>query len=262
MRRAITDVERAAAPGGRALLDSYLIEGYRLHERALRSRAPLHTVVASSSFLGDRSRRASLLREAIESAPCDRFVAADDLVAHLTGGRGNGPLLGLVSMGEEEDPARRAVAGASLLVACDVEDPGNVGALVRTSLASGAALFIAVGISDPYHPRAVRTSMGSLFRIAVARRPSPAAAIEELKSHGFHTVGAVARGGIPLPEVELPAAVPFALFVGREAFGLAGKTASSLDTLVTIPMASNIDSYSVNAAAAIALYGLSRTGRT
>ncbi len=136
-----------------------------------------------------------------------------------------------------------------------MEDPGNVGALTRTALASGATALIAAGISDPYHPRAVRTSMGSLFRIPILRVQSGKALLDELRTLGVVTIGMVTGGGTPLPRVDLRD-TPTALFVGREAFGLDGSTIDSLDHLVSIPMASAVDSYSVNAAAAIALYEL------
>jgi TrmH family RNA methyltransferase len=142
-----------------------------------------------------------------------------------------------------------------LLVALDVEDPGNVGALVRTALASGAAGFIAVGVSDPHHPKAVRTSMGSLFKIPVLSYPAYGPLMEELRSAGARSFGAVSSGGIPLPEIDT-AGNAVALFMGGEAFGLPEAVVSQLDTLVTVPMVSEVDSYSVNAAAAIILYEL------
>lgn len=258
-RRIITDVERAAAPGGRSLLGAYLIEGSRIHERAIRAGAPLRSVMVCESFLVDRSERASCLRgdlEAIESLR--RYVVSDDVVDAITGGRSIGPLLGLVSFPEQVDLGalvRRHGDKTSFLVVSEVEDPGNVGALTRTALAAGATAMIAVGISDPYHPRAVRTSMGSLFRIPIVRIQSGGALLAELASHGVVRVGTVTEGGTSLPDVDL-ADKPIALFVGREAFGLDGNTIDSLDRLVSIPMGSAVDSYSVNAAAAIALYEL------
>ena len=71
------------------------------------------------------------------------------------------------------DPAR-------LLVAVDVVDPGNAGALVRTAHASGAAAFVALGVTDPYHPRATRTSLGSLFRLPILRYATTAPFLAEL----------------------------------------------------------------------------------
>ncbi len=258
-RRVITDVERAAAPGGRTLLGAYLIEGSRIHERAIRAGAPLRTVMVSESFLEDQSDRAVQLRsdlEAIDSL--ERFAVADDEVDRITGGRKIGPLLGLVDFPEDVDLGRLVAhhgKRAAFLVVCEVEDPGNVGALTRTALASGAAALIAVGISDPFHPRAVRTSMGSLFRIPVLRLPSSDSILSEFASHGVLRVGTVTEGGTPLPDVEMRPG-PIALFVGREAFGLERGTIDSLDCLVSIPMGSSVDSYSVNAAAAIGLYEL------
>ena len=144
---------------------------------------------------------------------------------------------------------------ALVAVAVDVEDPGNVGALMRTSLAVGVAAFAAVGISDPFHPKAVRTSMGAVFKLPVLKRTDPGACLDVLAANGVGTVGAVSRDGVPLPEYRRPAG-RLALLVGSEAFGLPDAVVARLDGRVSIPQSSEVDSFSVNAAAAILLYSL------
>ena len=144
-----------------------------------------------------------------------------------------------------------------LLVGVDLDDPGNVGALIRTALAAGASGFVAVGCCDAFHPRAVRISRGSLFKLPVLTYPEVRPLLDDLRDQNVRTIGAVADGGTPLPEARI-AAGPLALFVGSEAFGLPGEVGAALAHRLTIPMAEGIDSYSVNAAAAILLYSLSR----
>jgi TrmH family RNA methyltransferase len=144
-----------------------------------------------------------------------------------------------------------------LLVAVNVEEPGNVGALVRTALASGADGFIGVGCTDPFHPKAVRTSMGSVFRLPMARHPETTALIQACHGAGLQTVGAKTTTGVPLPRAAFSDRGT-ALFVGSEAFGLEPEVCSKLDLEVTIPMGSEVDSFAVNAAAAIALYEIRR----
>ncbi len=79
---------------------------------------------------------------------------------------------------------------------------------------------------------------------------------EQLRSAGIRSYGAVSSGGIPPWQVDH--SVPGAFLLGSEAFGLAPELASQLDATVTIPMPSLVDSYSVNAAAAILLYEAGR----
>ena len=122
--------------------------------------------------------------------------------------------------------------------------------------ASGAA-FAGVGITDPFHPKAVRTSMGNLFRGPTLRFATAAPLLAELRTLGVRTLGAVAHGGVPLHEAPLDARA-VAVFMGSEAFGLPEEVTRAMDALVTIPMAAAVSSLSVNAAAAVFLYELRR----
>ena len=121
--------------------------------------------------------------------------------------------------------------------------------------AGGAAAVVSVGAGDPFHPRSVRTSMGSLFKLPTLRFDTSREAIAALDRLGACKIGAVSSGGSPLPRLD-PGDGPIAVIVGSEAFGLEPRLANTLDERVTIPMREGVDSYSVNAAAAILLYEL------
>jgi TrmH family RNA methyltransferase len=240
-------------------LGSFAIEGTRLVERGLRAGAPIKHLVVAKSFLDDPDPRCRKLLEAIESAGIPLHEVADEIVIEFTGQRDVGAIIGLV---RSPDPtsipailARDSVRRLRFLVGVDIEDPGNVGALVRTALASGAAAFIAVGITEPYHPRAVRTSMGSVFKLPILIRQQLAPLQEEFRVQHILTVGAVSSGG-PRPERIGNSEGHLALCLGSEAFGLPKSVIDSLDRQVTIPMEPGVDSYSVNAAAAVLLYAL------
>jgi TrmH family RNA methyltransferase len=221
----------------------------------------------SESAARDDTGRWREIRSELQRLDVETVIAPDDVLAELTGGRKNGPVVGIVSRPEPvsmaglmANTAANSTAGATkclplFLVADNVEDPGNVGAMIRTALAAGATGFAAVGISDPFHPRAVRTSMGSLFRIPVQCFASAKEAIDYFHAAGLEAVGAVSTAGVPLTELHFrPKQKGRAIFLGSEAFGLGEGTLERLDWMVTIPMASEVDSYSVNAAAAILMH--------
>jgi TrmH family RNA methyltransferase len=262
-RGVLADIERAATAAGRLAVGRFSIEGTRLHERALTSRTPPESALVAGSYRRSESDRLQRLCEQLEAAGCRLYEVPDAVISTLTEGRRNGAIVGLVPLPRAPRLGQVVAADqrpALLLVAVDVEDPGNVGALVRTALASGASVFVGVGLGDPFHPKAVRTSMGSLFRLPLLRYPRLGPLLDELRELGVATVGAVSSGGASLPCLQLKAPA-VALCVGNEATGLQGSTRSALDALVTIPMGSAIDSYSVNAAAAILLYELGRSRR-
>jgi TrmH family RNA methyltransferase len=230
-------------------------------ERALRAGASLKGVLLSESFREDPSPRIGELLKALATCGCRCETAPDPVLDDLTAGRGIGAVVGLVRLPQrlslDEILRHRGTQRSTLLVGVDVEDPGNVGALVRTALASGAVAFVGVGISDVFHPRAVRTSMGSLFKLPVLRYESVAPLFAELAGKGLVKLGAVSRAGTPLPMLRCEGR-GVAVFVGGEALGLSEEVAAAMDTLATVPMAPGVDSFSVNAAAAVILYEIAR----
>ena len=183
----------------------------------------------------------------------------DEVLAEATDGRSLGGFLGLAALPEVRvlgDVLAREPKPL-LLGAVGLDDPGNVGALVRTAHASGAAALVAVGCTDAFHPRAVRTSMGSIFRLPVLEFSELAEALAALRQAGVHSWGSVCEGGQSLRELRAVDG-PRAMFLGSEAFGLEQRCRGYFDGLVSIPMPVGVDSLSVNAAAAVLLYGLPR----
>jgi len=128
-----------------------------------------------------------------------------------------------------------------------VGDPGNVGTLVRTADALGPA-FVALspGCADPTSPKALRASMGAIFRV-------PTGSFDDAP-HPW--VGLVPRGGTALAEAEFGERVTFVLGAERE--GLPEDVATSCDLIASIPLDEGADSLNVAAAGAIALYERTR----
>jgi RNA methyltransferase, TrmH family len=142
---------------------------------------------------------------------------------------------------------RAAGAGGWPLVVLDgVQDPGNVGTICRTAAAVGApGLLVLSGGADPYGPKAVRASAGTVFRLTLARGDW-----DELE--GLRGYGAAAAGGLPLDEADLAGAALIAL--GAETHGLRNPGLES----VSIPMAPGVESLNVAAAAAVLLFEVRR----
>lgn len=251
-------IERTATAKGRASSGYFSIEGTRLHERALRSNV-LPTAVLVTQFIWQNppEREAAVLQQlAPKNIPCHPIP--DEAMTRLTEGRELGGLLGLVPLPEQPNLANWLAANPAptMLVAVSVVDPGNVGGMVRTAHALGAGLFVSLGSSDPLHPRAVRTSMGSIFKQPIVTT-TVNLLFEALRPYAVQTVGAVAENGIALPNFQVSGGGT-AVFLGNEYEGLPDELLSRLAQRVTIPMTVGIDSFSVNAAAAIVLYELQR----
>jgi len=126
-----------------------------------------------------------------------------------------------------------------------VGDPGNVGTLLRTADAFGAAVALSDGCADPLGPRALRASAGAIFRV-------PLTDWDDLPER---RVALVAHGGLPLSEAPLDP--PLALLLGAEREGLPDDVLARSHK-ATIPLPGEAESLNVAAAGAIALYELSR----
>ena len=139
----------------------------------------------------------------------------------------------------------------------DVQDPGNVGAIVRAGEACGVTGIVAgEGTADPYGWKALRGSMGSTFRIPVASRISLLDAARRAKARGVRLVATVPRAGTALHDADLRQ--PSAVLLGGEGSGLPQDLLDEADGRLTIPMRAPVESLNVSIAAALIAYEASR----
>ncbi len=247
------DLRRGRTAAGRESLGAFTVEGWRLVERAVAAGATPRAVLVPDDL--DPSAREGALAVRLREAGCDVFTAPHTVLEALVEGRSFGDILALVGL-PAQCPLDELLADAKLVLAAHaIQDPGNLGALWRTALASGCDAIVSVGGSDPFHPKAVRASMGAVFRIPLHRLDEPEPLLVTGAAAGLVHVGAVSQAGERLPGVGSVGSGSIA-WLGSEAFGLPASLTARLDRLVTIPMAPRVDSLSVNAAAAIVLYQL------
>ncbi len=145
------------------------------------------------------------------------------------------------------DDLPRGVRSATLAL-WHVADPGNVGTLLRSADAFGAGVALSPGCADLAGPKALRASMGAVFRVPVSGFDAPSG----------RRIALVAHGGAPLPEVELAGDVVFVL--GAERDGLPKDVLERCDVLASIPQSGEVESLNVAMAGTVALYELSRRG--
>jgi TrmH family RNA methyltransferase len=254
------------SPGGQKQLGLFAIEGFRLLERALSTGTPLAQVLLGQNDFDQPNPRVSALLRRLEAERVPVTLAPEALISELTEGRTFGGVLALAAIPDPPNLEHllqgwlREGARRKLLVLAELMDPGNVGALLRTAHAFEVEAVVALGGTDPFHPRSARTSMGSIFRVPIIRWDSAESLLTLLRKHGVQTIGAATEGCLLLPEANLDHHA-MALFVGNEGKGLQANLRDSLDLLVAIPMSPTIDSFSVNAATAVILYAMTHGPR-
>jgi TrmH family RNA methyltransferase len=150
------------------------------------------------------------------------------------------------------------LAEATFVVVCvDVRDPGNAGAVIRSADAAGAdAVVCCAGTVDPFNPKTVRASAGSVLHLPVVAGGEPADVLDALKARGLRCLAAVAHGGTDYTAVDLRS--PLALVLGNEGAGLPDTLGEKLDLGVTIPMAGRAESLNVSMAAAVLCFEVRR----
>lgn len=151
------------------------------------------------------------------------------------------------------------LAGSPRLLAVMVEtsDPGNAGTIIRLADAAGADAVIVAGESvDPFGPKAVRASVGSIFHLPVVPASSTAALLHLLAEAGIASLATTGRAGVDLGRIDGSGQLerPTAWLFGNEAHGLPESVIDAADHAVRIPIYGKAESLNLAAAAAICLY--------
>jgi TrmH family RNA methyltransferase len=143
-----------------------------------------------------------------------------------------------------------------LVVACRLQDPGNLGTMMRTALAFSASAFLTLQETvSPFNPKAVRSSAGAIFRLPLICGLSPEKALPFLSVH-VRIIAADRNSPASLSEANLKG--PIAMLVGREATGLPQEIARYASQRLSIPIRKEVDSVNAATAASIFLYEAAR----
>ena len=146
---------------------------------------------------------------------------------------------------------------AFVLAIADVQDPGNVGALLRSAEAGGVSgAFVTGASANPFSWKALRGSMGSALRLPIVTGLAPDRIMTEMRQVGMRTVASVARGGSDPDRVSWKGRL--GLWIGGEGPGLPDALADQCDERVTIPMAPQVESLNAAVAGALLVYAARR----
>jgi 23S rRNA (guanosine2251-2'-O)-methyltransferase len=236
------------------------LTGFHAIEEALNAARTLDRVVIARGRHGERVE--AVVRLAKSRGVPVRFEDRQQL-DRLTGTREHQGIAALVAAKPttELEDLVRAKTGRGLLVVLDgIEDPHNLGAIVRSSLAAGAQGVViperrAAGLSDTVE----RASAGALAHLPVARVKNLVRAMEEIKEAGYWLVGLDERAEKLHTDVDLTGDVGIVL--GREGEGLHELTKKRCDFLVSIPTTGPVRSLNVSVAAGVMLFEVVRQRR-
>ena len=233
------------------------VEGFRLCEEALRSQLSLHAVIFSNE-IARKDRAAALLAEL--SGECDRLGEVSEsllaTVSYTKTPQGMIVLAARPTTGKEN--LERQTGSPQLIVILDgINNPVNVGAILRSAEAAGATGLITTGNSaDPFSAKALRGAMGSAFRLPIWTRATYEDALSWCADRKIKTVSADLTATKLHTEIDWTK--PWALIVGPESTGLSPAQVRMADEAVKIPMRGEVESLNVGVAAGILLYEANR----
>lgn len=250
--RAFKDLADSPDPAGTRVL----LDGVHLVRDAHAAGATFELVAIEGSHLDRNSEEGDLART-LASRGVEVVSGTSAVIAAMS------PVTtpaGIVAIARREPMSAAAVLAlpnAFIVVAVDVQDPGNLGGLIRTAEAGGATGVLVCGASaNPFSWKSLRGSMGSALRVPIASGLRINDVLQDAGSAGARTVATIARNGRGPDDVEWSGRV--ALILGGEGAGLPEAVAAACDERVTIPMTSGVESLNVAVAAGILIYAARR----
>ena len=233
----------------------FLIHGVRPITLAVEHRWPLETLLVR-----DDGKRSAWARDLLAGTP-NAIAVAPDLLAEL--GERDGEPPEVIAVAHTRDtPLRRftATENAVVVVFDRPSSPGNLGTLIRSADAFGAAAVIVCGHgADQYDPRCVRASTGSLFAVPVFRVSGPDEVLAWRGRHPAQIVGTDETGATEIAQHDF--AGPTVLVVGNETRGMSAAWRDVCDECVQIPIGGAASSLGAPSAAAVCLYEIDRQRR-
>lgn len=249
LARALTLAKR------RQELGLFCLEGPRQVEEVIRSGGEVEAVLFRHSLA--RHPHWSQVLESWQAAGVPCLPVTDSLFAGLSGTETPQGILAIVKKRTIAWPALLTRPDPFLLVVDAVQDPGNLGSLLRTAVAAGVdGVILTAGTVDLYNDKVLRASAGEILRLAVLDALSVTEIITRLAENQIKLVVADTQGQTPYFAADLRA--PLAVVVGNEAQGPRSEFLEVTGQRVSIPLANGVDSLNVGVAWGILAYEAAR----
>lgn len=231
--------------------DMLLLDGEHLLVEATRSPARVRSVAVTHRRAEEAEVHALL--ERLEHEGADIVVVTEAVMKAMSPVRTPSGIVALAARAAADPDALCSPAQALVLALVDVQDPGNLGAAIRTAEAAGISGVLVSGASaSPYSWKALRGSMGSSLRVPVVSMPETDAVLALAARHRMRTCAAVATGGTAPEGTDLTGRIMVVL--GGEGAGLSQSIVDACDIRATIPMTPPVESLNVAVAGALLLY--------
>ena len=231
------------------------IEGLRMLEEAIRSGLRFRAVF----FRESAQERAERLLPQI-GAHVETLLLPDKLFDASVPSetpQGVAALVRLKEFSVDDVLEHERLQVGPVVVLAGLQDPGNLGTIVRSAEAFGSAgIILGEGTVSPWNAKAVRASAGSIFRLPVVAAAGLEDVVARLRAQSVRLIATSSHKGTPLDQADLTG--PIAVFIGSEGSGLARGLMTQMDEVVAIPHTAQVESLNAGVAGSIILYEAAR----
>lgn len=232
-----------------------LLDGAHLVADAVSAGLPIDTVAMTARALA--TPEGTRLAERLAAGSADLVEVSEAMMEAMSPVSSPAGIVAIARRPEASLQRALAASPALVVAAVDVQEPGNVGAIVRAAEAGGATGAVFCGASaDPFGWKALRGSMGSVLRLPVVGGAAAAEVVAAARAAGLRVLATVPRGGAAPDSLDLRH--PTLVVLGSEGAGLAGEIIRDADARVSIPMRAPVESLNVAVSAALLVYEAAR----
>ena len=231
-------------------LGLFFIEGLRMAEEAIKENAHIVRILMSDRF-AEGVAADSILKWS-DKVGCQTIVVPDKLFEEISDTK---TPQGILMVAETRFYEIDEVLGNSnyLLVIDSIQDPGNLGTIIRTADAAGfTGVIVSKGCVDAYNPKVLRSTMGSIFRMPVCFTHSLEDALEKIRLKGISIYASHLDAKVSCYEIDMTNNI--AIIIGNEANGVGSEILPYADRLIKIPMYGRTESLNASIAAGILIY--------
>lgn len=230
------------------------VEGTRTIDEVLRSGLKIHTLFVSESA---RDRASSTLEQIGKHT--EALLLPEQVFASAVATEHPQGVAALVKAPQHTAEEILATPNGLFVVLGGVQDPGNVGTIIRSAEAFGAAgVLLTEGSVSHWNAKVIRAAAGSLFRLPVARAKS-SQLLAQMRERDIRMTATVARKGTLLEEFDFRGSA--AIWIGNEGAGLSRELLREIDSRISIPQGEHVESLNAGIAASIVLYEAARQRR-
>lgn len=232
----------------------YFVEGIRFVNEAVENKQDIVKVIISDKL--ESLNGGKELIESVEALCEDCYLLSEKLFREISDTQTPQGILAVLKK-KEFDFGETVGSGNSIVVLDNLQDPGNVGTIIRTADAAGiSAVILTKGCADLFSPKVLRSTMGSVFHMPVFEGMNINESILELKKSGYRVIASHLEGSDNYFDEDLTG--KSAIIVGNEANGISEETTKIADKLVKIPMPGRAESLNASIAASIMIYEIVR----